>query len=161
MLFGEPLPSSGMPEDHPHTDSPPQEAGAESGGKNGLVDEHGHKIIPRIELMDLRSHRNGDKLLVTAWVANHSDQRIRIDNCYLLKQKRQFHQEIGPGQSHELRLYDGPAPHDENEHHATIDYRLMVNGDVFRAQYRIAYHYEHDGTRIVGGLVEDSPVRDM
>jgi hypothetical protein len=127
----------------------------------GVVDEQGHKIIPEIDITDLRSHLDGDKLTVTAWVANRSDQHIRVDSCYLLKQKKQFNQELGPNQSHELTLYQGPAPHDENEHQAHIVYRLHVNGDSFQNNYRIDYHLESDGVRIINELRKDGPVRDI
>lgn len=128
---------------------------------SGVIDEHGRKIIPHISLKDLHSHRNGDRFTVTTWVVNQSDQRLRIDDTYLLKQKRSLHLELAPGQSHEVRLYDGPVLDNENEHHAWITYRLMVNGDVFMENFRIHYVLEHDGKHTVGDLIGDGPIRDV
>lgn len=141
--------------------TPQQQTAPASQQGSGIVDGNGLKVIPHIELKDLRSHRQGEQLIVTAWVVNDSDQRLRIDSGYLLKQKRQFNQDLSPHQSHELTLYQGPAPHDESEHHAQIIYRLHVNGDVFQNNYRIDYHTESDGTRTVDQLHDDGPVRDV
>jgi hypothetical protein len=128
----------------------------------GVVDASGRKIIPDIDVRNLRSQQNGDKMYVKAWVFNNSqDQIIRVDTTYLLKQKRTQNQEIGPGSSRELTLYDGPAPRNENEHNAQIAYRLKANGDVFMENYRIEYNRESDGTYSVEELHDDGPVRDI
>jgi hypothetical protein len=129
---------------------------------NGIVDASGRKIIPNIHVKNIKSYRQGsDKLLVKGWVFNESaDQIIRVDNSYLLKQKRTQNQEIGPGSSRELTLYDGPALHDD-EHHAQITYRLRANGDVFMENYHIEYSRESDGTFLVEELHDDGPVRDI
>lgn len=152
-LMGRPI---GQPAQTP-VDQPVVSAGQSS----GIVDAQGYKIIPHIILKDLRSHRDGDHFIVTTWIENQSDQRIRIDDTYLVKQKRSPHQELTPGQSHELRLYDGPVLDNENEHQAWITYRLMVNGDVFMENFRIHYTLEHDGKRTIGDLIGDGPIRDM
>ncbi len=155
-LVGKPL---GQPPQTPN--QPMTEPSAPVRQASGIVDSQGRKIIPHINLKDLRSHRNGDRFMVTTWVVNESDQRIRIDDTYLLKQKRSPHQELAPGQSHELRLYDGPVLDNENEHQAWVSYRLMVNGDVFREDFRIHYTLEHDGKHTVGDLIGDGPIRDL
>lgn len=129
---------------------------------SGVLDANGRKIIPDIEVKNLRSHRQGEeKLRVTAWLVNKSSQEIRIDTTYLLKQKRQPNQILGSGQSHELVLYDGQIPDNDNEHQAQITYRLQANGDVFMENYRIKYDLESDGKQIVGDLIDDGPVRDI
>lgn len=156
VLVGKPL---GQPPQPPTNQ--PMAAPMPARQASGIVDDRGRKVIPHIDLKDLRSHRNNDRFLVTAWVRNESEQRIRIDDTYLLKQKRSQHMELAPGQSHELRLYDGPLLDNENEHQAWITYRLMVNGDVFMENFRIRYTLEHDGKHMVSDLIGDGPIRDM
>lgn len=155
LFMGEPLGPS----------APAQGAPADASGQsqgNGLVSASGLKVTPDIEVEHTHSHRSGEHLIVTAVIHNESpDQIIRIDTSYLLKQKRQHNQEIGPGRSWELKLYEGPAPHDENEHTAQFIYRLKANGDVFMENYQIKYHLESDGTRIVDELHRVGPVRDI
>lgn len=128
---------------------------------NGVIDEHGYKIIPTIEVHDLHSHLQGNHLSVTAWIVNDSDQSVRIDTCYLLKQKRQFNQELSPHGSHQLTLYEGPAPTNENEHSAQIVYRLNVNGDTFQNTYRIDYRLQSGGLRTINQLVNDGKTKDV
>ena len=127
-----------------------------------LVDDKGYKIIPDIEAGNLRSQRQGvDKLIVKAWVKNNSDQPIRIDYSYLLRQKRQHNQDLSPNMARELTLYDGKIPDNEHEHSAQIAFRLRENGDVFMENYRVEYYRESDGKFLVSELIDDGPVRDI
>lgn len=126
---------------------------------NGLLDDHGLRIIPKIEIEQLRPHRSGDRLSVTAYVKNLSDQQLRIESITILKQTNTFRQILAPQESHQLKLYDGPAPHNEDEHQARITYRLQLSQDAFQAVYRIGYHYDSDGTREISQLYPDGPVR--
>lgn len=129
---------------------------------NGVVDASGRKIVPDIDVKNLRSQRQGERLLVKGWVFNNSsDQIIRIDTSCLLKQKRQHNQEINPGSSRELTLYDGPVLRNENERTAQIAYRLKTNQDVFMENYRVEYNLESDGTYTVEDFHDDGPVRDI
>ena len=129
---------------------------------NGIVDERGRKIIPDIDFKNLRSQRQGsDRVIIKAWVVNNSDQLIRVDTSYLLKQKRTHNQQINPRDSREITLYDGEIPSNENETNSQLAYRLQVNGDVFMENYRIEYNRESDGKFIVTELIDDGPVRDI
>ena len=151
-IVGQPL-GSGVPTD---SNTPTVQAG------NGIVDASGRKIIPDIDVKNLRSHLNGDKMLVKAWIANKSsDQIIRVDTTYLMKQKRTQNQEINPNDSREITLYDGPVARNENEHTAQITYRLKTNGDVFMENYRVEYNLESPGVWSVEELHDDGPTRDM
>lgn len=133
---------------------------AQSG--NGVVDERGRKIIPDIDFKNLRSQRQGSgRVIIKAWVVNNSDQLIRIDTSYLLKQKRTHNQQINPRDSREITLYDGEIPSNENETSSQLAYRLQVNGDVFMENYRIEYSRESDGKFVVSELIDDGPVRDI
>jgi hypothetical protein len=129
---------------------------------NGIVDASGRKIIPTTHVEHLHTHREHDRIMVKAGVLNKSpDHTIRIDTTYLLGQNRRQNQEIRPGGSREILLYDGPIPHDESQHGAQITYRLRQNGDVFMVNYRVEYSLEPDGARLVEELHEDGPVRDI
>lgn len=130
---------------------------------NGIVNANGRKITPDIDVHNLKSYRQGtDKMLVKAWVLNQSpDQVIRVDTTYLMKQKRTQNQEINPGSSRELTLYDGPIARNENESTAQITYRLKINNDVFMENYQVEYNLESDGTFVVEELHDDGPIRDI
>jgi len=162
-FMGKPLqPPEGnqKPEDQPQEQSTEPVQTPEQ--EQGIHDERGLKIIPKIDFKDLRSQRQGtDKLIIKAWVFNDSDQLIRIDDSYVLKQKRTHNQQINPRDSREITLYDGKIPDNDNETKAQMTYRLMTNGDVFMENYRVEYRLESDGKFIVGELIDDGSVRDI
>lgn len=142
--------------------SPAQQSPSSSAQSNGTHDERGRKIIPNMDFKNLRSQRQGtDKLIVKAWVVNPSDQEIRIDTSYLLKQKRTQNQLISPRNSREITLYDGKIPDNDNEGSAQMTYRLQVNGDVFMENYRVDYSLERDGKFVVSELIDDGPLKDI
>lgn len=147
----------------PQAQNQPVSAPANTGQTgNGILDERGRKIIPDIDVKNLRSQRSGDKMLVKAWIFNNSsDQVIRIDTTEVLSQKRTQNQEINPNSSRELTLYDGPVAKNDNERDARIAYRLKANQDVFMESYDIEYHLEPDGKFVVEELHDDGPVRDI
>lgn len=162
-IMGQPLQ---VPDDNKHDAKPASEVAGEasvpSRPNEHLVDDRGYKIIPDIEAENLRSQRQGsDQLIVKAWIKNHSEQPIRIDYSYLLKQKRQQNQELSPHMSRELTLYQGKIPENEHEDNAQIAFRLKENGDVFMEQYRVEFYRESDGKFMVAELIDDGPVRDI
>jgi hypothetical protein len=160
-FMGKPLGPAGSGDTQSSQSNQPTPANTSQAG-NGILNERGLKIIPDIDVRNLKSYLQGDKLIVKAWVFNESpDQIIRVDTSYLLKQKRTHNQEINPKNSREITLYDGPAPTNENERQAQIAYRLKANGDVFMESYRIDYGLESDGKRIIEELHDDGPIRDI
>jgi len=129
--------------------------------QQGILDERGLKIIPEIEVKNVRSHRNGNRLRVTGWIANASDQIIRIDVTRVLDQQRTQNRFLNPRDSHEHVLYEGEIPDDDNKTKGHITYRLQVNGDVFMENYRVEFDVESDGKHIVTDLVDEGPTRDI
>lgn len=129
--------------------------------QQGVHDERGHKIIPEIEVKNVRSNRNGDRLRVTAWIQNNSDQQIRIDDTRLIDQSRTQNRFLDPRASYEFVFYEGSIPEDDNRTKGEIIYRLQVNGDQFMERYRVEYDPESDGKHVVTDLVDEGPVRDI
>lgn len=129
--------------------------------QQGVHDERGLKIIPEIEVKNVRSHRNGDRLRVTGWIENKSDQQIRIDETRLIDQSKGQGRFLAPRASYEFVFYEGKIPDDDNRTKAQITYRLQVNGDVFMESYRVEYDLESDGKQLVTDLIDEGPVRDI
>lgn len=125
-----------------------------------LVDAHGYKIIPNIDLTHISSHLNGDTLTVTAWTTNASNQPIRIDTVEMLGGTQIIRRELAPSQAHELTLYQGPAPHDDHDTRALLRFCQLVDDDDFELVYYIKLHLESDGIYIVDELAPDGPPRD-
>lgn len=157
--MGKPLGPAG---DKPQDDVPqPSQPSQTPQQQQGVHDEHGLKIIPEIEVKNVRSHRNGDRLRVTAWIANNSDQPIRIDATRVLDQSRTQNRFLNPRASYEHVLYEGEIPDDDNKTKGQITYRLQVNNDVFMENYRVEYNLESDGKQTVTDLIDEGPVRDI
>lgn len=125
------------------------------------VDARGYKIIPEVELINLKTNRNGDQQVVTAWAVNKSDQEIRVDYTRILSQKLDINRQLGPGQSHEVVIYRGKTPMHDNDDDAEMVFRLMSNTDAFQRRYRVEFHRENDGGFLVEELHIDGPVKDI
>lgn len=155
-FMGKPLGPEGNTQSAPQT--APQQTTSQ---QQGIHDERGLKIIPEIEVKNVRSHRNGDRLRVTGWIENKSDQHIRIDETRLIDQARGQNRFLSPRASYEFVFYEGKIPDDDNRTKAQITYRLQVNGDVFMESYRVEYDPESDGKQLVTDLIDEGPVRDI
>lgn len=129
--------------------------------QQGIHDERGLKIIPEIEVKNVRSNRNGDRLRVTAWIENKSDQQIRIDGTRLIDQSRTQNRFLDPRASYEFVFFEGSIPNEDNRTKAEVVYRLQLNGDQFMERYRVEYDPESDGKHVVTDLVDEGPVRDI
>lgn len=128
----------------------------------GILDERGLKIIPDIEVKNLKSDRMGeDKLIVRGWIQNNTDLEIRIEWTYLLKQKNTQNQFIGPRGAREVKFYDGKVPDNDNEDSAQIAFKITKNNDVFLENYRVDFYQERDGKFKVSDLIDDGPTRDL
>lgn len=124
------------------------------------IDQSGHVIIPEIEVEDVRTHRHGDEMEVTAWITNCSEQQVRIDYCMMIGQKRLLNYELTSHQAHELVLYEGHVPKNNAYTRAELVFRLL-NGHQFDHVYYVKYHLEGDGVYLVDELHTDGPVRNM
>ena len=161
FISGKPVFEATQPYDTPNRDSQNNMDMSSDTSRTGLVDEHGNKVVPQIEVAHVQSHRHGGDMTVTAWITNRSDQRIRVDETRLIKQRQQPHRELDPAQAHEFTLYQGPLPKDEAEHYLNIVYRISANDDLFERRYLVEYYRESDGGILVDELHEDGVVRDI
>lgn len=125
------------------------------------LDSHGRKIIPKLELSHMHTHRNGQDMTTTVWITNASEQKVRIDYSYVLGQKQQFNRELGPEAGHEFVIYRGRVAKNEHDHRARIVYRLMANGDLFEEEYFVEFNRESDGAYLLEEFHEEGPTRDI
>jgi hypothetical protein len=128
-----------------------------------LVDEHGYKIIPHITLDHVKAHRNGDTMIVTAWVANHSEHNVRIDECHVLGQKQILQRPLSPNAGHEVTVYKGPVALNEYDSHAGLIFRtfMVEKPDQFENVYHVEFNRESDGKFTIEEFHEDGPVHDI
>ena len=129
--------------------------------KSFLFDEKGRKIIPEIRFEHCKSHINGDDMMVTVWATNTSDLEVEIDKVDMLGVRREIDRFLKPQEAHEILLYKGKIPTDENGHRAILQYKIVENGDCFAAEFRIEYNFESDRRYTVEELHPEPVVRDI
>ena len=126
-----------------------------------FVDEHGYKVVPRIELTHVQSHINGHTMIVTAWATNTSSERVRLDYATIMGQKQTILRELTPGQAHEIKLYSGPVAQNEHNSRAELVFRLIATDDLFDIIYYAQFHRESNGDFFIDELRPDGPTRDI
>lgn len=127
----------------------------------GLRDASGHKVLPQIDVAHIKSSRNGNNMTVEAWVTNHSELAIRLDDCYILHQRTQVHYALTPHQNHQVILYRGPIAANEHDAKAKLTFRILANTDEFEMDYRTEFYRNSDGTFMVEELHRLGNVRDI
>ena len=126
-----------------------------------LVDERGRKIIPQLAVSHCNSHANGEKLDVTVWFTNDSPVEIEIEKFTLLGLTTRIGRRLQPGQGHEVRCYHGNMPKDDTAKKAQMFYKIVENGDEFRADYFVEYFREPSGTYLVEEFHPEPYVHDV
>jgi|GEM_PF-1317844 len=123
-------------------------------------DSRGHKIIPEVAVTHVKSHLNGANMEVYAIVINTSDVPVFLDKMHLLGQKYELDRLLGPGSSHNYRIYRGPAftykPHSD----ADVEYRLESNHDYFRARFYVEFDYQN-GYYLPEEFHLEGPIKDI
>lgn len=110
------------------------------------------EVTPTFSLDHLKSHINGNAIEVYAWAANTSTTELEIEKCVLLNTKAVIGRRLGPGQSHEVCLYRGPIPTNDQIHKANIFYKDIQENEYYRADFTVEYNHETNGTYTVEEL---------
>ncbi len=131
---------------------------APSGGKSTVADTvpqevdlykqaNGQKIIPTVSIERVESHLSDDMRRVEVWatVKNHSDFDVELTRVNFWRLHTNPGRFLKPGEGYEIRIYAGETRHDDAEHKAELQYKIVQTGDYFQADHRIDYHYERDG----------------
>lgn len=120
------------------------------------------KVVPTISITHCKSHINGSRMEVHAWVTNTSAVEIELEKVSLLSQTTQIDRRLNPEQAHEIKLYDGRIPADDSAHKANIYYQDFRANDYFCADFVIEYNFESDGVYTIEDLKpENYGVRDI
>jgi hypothetical protein len=111
-------------------------------------------VIPTFSLDHLKSNINsaGDAIEVYAWVTNTSASDIEIERCVILNTKMMIKRRLGPGQAHEVCLYRGPIPSNDQIHKANIFYEAIRENEYYRADFTVEYNREANGMYTVEEL---------
>lgn len=125
------------------------------------VDSRGYKIIPKIRISNMKTSRRDNDMTTTAWITNTSNQKVRVDYCYVLGQKQVYNRELEPGAGHEVVVYRGKVASNEHNNKARIVYRLVSSDDLFEDEYFVEFYSETDGAFMLEEFHEEGPTRDI
>ena len=109
-------------------------------------------VIPTFSIDHLKSNIIGDRTEVYAWVTNTSATEIEIEKCVIVNTKAIIKRRLGPGQGHEVCLYRGPIPTNDQIHKANIFYKAIHENEYYRADFTVEYNHEANGTYTVEEL---------
>ena len=109
-------------------------------------------VIPTFSIDHLKSTVSGDKTEAWAWVTNTSPMDIEIEKCVILNTKSVIGRRLGPGQGHEVCLYRGPVPTNDQIHKANIFYKAVRENEYYRMDFTVEYNHEANGTYTVEEL---------
>lgn len=109
-------------------------------------DGSGNKVIPEVDVSRVEPHLSSDQKHVEVWITvrNDSNLEIELTRIECLGRHVDPNRFLKAGESHELKAYAGDTPRDHSRHKAFVDYKIVGNGDYFRTEFVVEYHYERD-----------------
>ena len=112
--------------------------------KRHLVDANGAKILPELVVEQVEPRCSSDMKHMELWLRykNTSAAEIELMKMSVLNQSLDVRRVLRPGESHELRMYNGDTPTTDAYHTAMATYKITENGDYFEAEYMVTYQYE-------------------
>ncbi len=142
----------------------PQKAAPVSGSTapaaDRFMDTQGKKLTPQVAITNVKSRIQGSSVTTTAWIKNLSTLEIELDKITVLGARREIDRRLRPQESHEVTIYNGPVAKNDHDTKATLQYKIVDNGDYFSAEYRVEFHYESDGSCTIEEFHTDF-VRDI
>lgn len=109
-------------------------------------DASGNKVIPEVDVSRVEPRLSSDQKHVEVWITvrNDSNLEIELTRIECLGRHVDPNRLLKAGESHELKAYAGDTPCDHSQHKAFVDYKIVGNGDYFRTEFVVEYHYERD-----------------
>ena len=143
----------------PEGNQPP--AMRRSSVRSNFVDERGRKIIPKLSVTHCKSHLNGNQLDTTVWFTNDSLMEVELEKFMILSFTTRVGRRLQPGEGHEVRVYHGNVPMDDHDQKAQLFYKIVENGDGFRADYWVEFDRQSNGMYLIEELHADPNVHDL
>lgn len=137
----------GKPQDG--QDAPAQSQGAKPEAKAAQQqDPHreadGSKIIPEVTVTRVESHPSSDMKNLEVWVElyNGSQLDVEVKRVEILGQSTDLGRHLRAGEKYEVRVYRGDTPRDDDRSRASIQYRIVGNGDYFQSNHLLEFKIE-------------------
>lgn len=128
-----------QPKDDSQASSEPSTSNTDSFHEVG-----GAKIVPEVVVDRVQSNLSGDTKHLELWVElrNESQFEVEVRKFELLGQSTDPGRFLKPGESYEVKVYQGDTPRTDAEKKAIAQYKIVGNGDYFQSDHLISYKLE-------------------
>lgn len=126
----------------------------------------GSKIIPEVSVPRVECHPSSDMKKLELWVDlyNESPFDVEVRRFEIFGQSTDPGKFLKPGQKYEVRVYRGDTPRTDDRDRASIQYKIVGNGDYFQTDHLVEFKVETvNGERwyLPREITSTGPVRDI
>lgn len=160
MINGDPMFDEGSSSTHPQSLPSGHSDSAASGQHDPTRTDSGIKIFPELKVSRLSTRRNGNTMMSSMWIENEAPFEIELRKFTIMGQHVAMGRRLQPHGGHEEVIYNGPIATDDKHTHASVDYRIVQNGDYFQQEFFVEFDRQADGTYLIEELHPEHHVRD-
>ncbi len=120
----------------------------------------GHKVVPDLKVSNLKTHRNGNSMRTRVWVQNLAAFEVELTRSTVMGQGMNQYERLQAGRGCEIEIYNGQVAKDNKNSRASIDYKIVQNGDYFQKEFDVEFNFESDGVYTLEELHPKNYVRD-
>lgn len=122
--------------------------------------DSGIKIFPELKVSRVNTHRNGTAMTTSVWIENEAPFEVELRKFTIMGRSVAMGRRLQPHSGHEEIIYSGAIATDDKHTHASIDYRIVQNGDYFQQEFFVEFDRQADGTYLIEELHPEHHVRD-
>ena len=101
------------------------------------------QTTPEIFVGHCKYSLSGEHLDVYASITNNTAVPVFLDKLFLVNIMRELDYSLEPGQSRELKVYEGPVPRSGVYTEARLYYRDARSGTYYQARHHVEYHFDN------------------
>lgn len=138
----------------------PPQAQADSTEHDPTRTNTGLKIVPELKVSRLSTRRNGNTMMTSIWIENEAPFEVELRKFTIMGRSVAMGRRLQPHGGHEEMIYSGAIATDDKHTHASVDYRIVQNGDYFQQEFFVEFDRQADGTYLIEELHQEHHVRD-
>ncbi len=103
---------------------------------------------PEVQIIRTEPKVSSDGRHLELWVCldNTSRSELEVTRIEFLRQRTALTRFLNPGESHEVRIYNGEMPKDDADDKAVVTYKSIQSGQYYLAEYLVKFKYsQHAG----------------
>jgi hypothetical protein len=120
----------------------------------------GPKVIPAAYIERVQCRMNGHEMECEAVVQNYAQKELELDRIDIFGKTLYLNnQRLGPGEEHEINLFDGPRPNNTSNSQVNLYYK-DESGDYFCVVHTIEFAQQPDSTYAIN-YIKFQNLRDV